>query len=621
MLSVLYDAGARVQELIDLTVGDYLTFLKDDPEVQVVACYVEGFQPLDGLRFFEAAAEITAGGRPVILYRAGRTAAGARATASHTASIAGDYAVTRQLAHGANVILADSVADTDHAQLMARAQGPQEPLGNVEVAGEIAAVGQDHASLGAHLKGGGQGLIDLDRQCVAKNGRSRLCPDQPGDTVGHAQRCGHPAIDVPPGDQMFAPLGRDGVGNARGGAKDLAQHLLKEENEHVQVHELRGFASDDLVSALGEAYAVSRGTRCQKFLFSLSLNPPPNERVDTATFEAAIERAEAKLGLAGHARAIVLHEKEGRRHAHAVWSRIDAETMTARPLPHSKLKLRDIARELYLEHGWTMPRGLMNSKERDWRNFTLAEWQQAKRAGHDPRVIKETTQQDLPEGFQRSEFLLKHGLLDMVGKPLPSVYSADLSEFVFAAGVKLMESMRPDLMYLSTTDYIQHKHAPGSEGANDFYAMMDSYFAQLDAAGAVIVLTADHGMNPKHTADGAPNVLYLQSALDDFLDGAVAIGLAFHFTIGETLNVLRVHTGSTLQQTGVQVKHVPRVCLTSWWAAKQKGYLPVGNRLFGEVIIDDQGVAAVVAEVFRHGAGDCPGRSHGRSAYGLPQER
>ena len=109
------------------------------------------------------------------------------------------------------------------------------------------------------------------------------------------------------------------------------------------------------------------------------------------------------------------------------------------------------------------------------------------------------------------------GLLELVGKPLPSVYSADLSEFVFAAGVKLMESMRPDLMYLSTTDYIQHKHAPGSDGANDFYAMMDGYFAELDAAGAVIVLTADHGMNPKHKADGAPNVLYLQSALDDFL--------------------------------------------------------------------------------------------------------
>ncbi len=114
------------------------------------------------------------------------------------------------------------------------------------------------------------------------------------------------------------------------------------------------------------------------------------------------------------------------------------------------------------------------------------------------------------------------GLLELVGKPVPNVYSADLSEFIFAAGVKLMETMRPDLMYLSTTDYVQHKHAPGSEGANDFYAMMDGYWAQLDAAGAVIVLTADHGMNAKHKADGSPDVLYLQSELDGFLGEGVA---------------------------------------------------------------------------------------------------
>ncbi|GER20493.1 phosphonoacetate hydrolase [Variovorax boronicumulans] len=105
-------------------------------------------------------------------------------------------------------------------------------------------------------------------------------------------------------------------------------------------------------------------------------------------------------------------------------------------------------------------------------------------------------------------------VLDMVGMPVPSVYSAELSEFVFAAGVKLMESRRPDLMYLSTTDYVQHKAAPGSPAANAFYQMMDGYLAQLDALGATIVLTADHGMNDKHGADGSPNVIYLQDVLD-----------------------------------------------------------------------------------------------------------
>ena len=105
-------------------------------------------------------------------------------------------------------------------------------------------------------------------------------------------------------------------------------------------------------------------------------------------------------------------------------------------------------------------------------------------------------------------------VLAFVGRPLPSVYSADLSEFVFAAGVRLLETRRPQFMYLSTTDYIQHKHAPGTPVANDFYAMIDRHLAAMDRLGAVIALTADHGMNGKHGADGQPQVIYLQDALD-----------------------------------------------------------------------------------------------------------
>ncbi|WP_417615834.1 phosphonoacetate hydrolase [Oceanisphaera sp.] len=108
-------------------------------------------------------------------------------------------------------------------------------------------------------------------------------------------------------------------------------------------------------------------------------------------------------------------------------------------------------------------------------------------------------------------------ILDRVGLPVPSVYSADLSEFVFAAGVELMRHERPDVMYLSTTDYIQHKHAPGTPEANAFYAMMDRYLAQLHELGAVIGVTADHGMKAKHSATGQPEVLYLQSELDTLL--------------------------------------------------------------------------------------------------------
>jgi phosphonoacetate hydrolase len=108
-------------------------------------------------------------------------------------------------------------------------------------------------------------------------------------------------------------------------------------------------------------------------------------------------------------------------------------------------------------------------------------------------------------------------ILGRVGMPVPSVYSAALSEFVFVAGVKLMERERPDLMYLSTTDYIQHKAAPGTPTANDFYAMMDRNLARLDDLGATIVLTADHGMNAKHGSDGQPNVIYLQDAIDGWI--------------------------------------------------------------------------------------------------------
>lgn len=113
-------------------------------------------------------------------------------------------------------------------------------------------------------------------------------------------------------------------------------------------------------------------------------------------------------------------------------------------------------------------------------------------------------------------------VLGLVGKPVPSVYSAELSEFVFAAGVKLMQTRRPDVMYLSTTDYVQHKHAPGTDGANTFYTMMDGYLAQLDAMGCVIALTADHGMNAKVAMDGTPDVIYLQDWFDAQLGASVA---------------------------------------------------------------------------------------------------
>jgi len=114
----------------------------------------------------------------------------------------------------------------------------------------------------------------------------------------------------------------------------------------------------------------------------------------------------------------------------------------------------------------------------------------------------------------------EHGIdmaSDWLGMPVPEVYSAGLSEFVFAAGVKLLKEWAPDVMYLSTTDYIQHKFAPDEQGAKDFYAMFDRYLGELDALGAAIVVTADHGMKPKHGDMGEPAVIYVQDLMDEWL--------------------------------------------------------------------------------------------------------
>ena len=124
-----------------------------------------------------------------------------------------------------------------------------------------------------------------------------------------------------------------------------------------------------------------------------------------------------------------------------------------------------------------------------------------------------------------SSTLTEHGqdaAADWLGMPQPDVYSAQLSEFVFAAGVKLMQEWSPDVMYLTTTDYIQHKYAPDDAEAKSFYRVFDTYLQQLDAMGAAIVVTADHGMKPKHLADGSPAVVYVQDLMDNWLGDAAA---------------------------------------------------------------------------------------------------
>ncbi|MFZ0371736.1 MAG: phosphonoacetate hydrolase [Xanthobacteraceae bacterium] len=112
----------------------------------------------------------------------------------------------------------------------------------------------------------------------------------------------------------------------------------------------------------------------------------------------------------------------------------------------------------------------------------------------------------------------------LVGRPQPDQYSADLSLFALDAGVAVMSSSRPDIMYLSTSDYVQHKHAPGEPEADAYHHAVDAVVAKLVALGATVAITADHGMNDKSKADGSPNVVYLEDELNSrFGSGAVRV--------------------------------------------------------------------------------------------------
>lgn len=119
--------------------------------------------------------------------------------------------------------------------------------------------------------------------------------------------------------------------------------------------------------------------------------------------------------------------------------------------------------------------------------------------------------------YARDANLAENGIENiegLVGRPQPDQYSADLSLFAMDAGVQLMSTVRPDLMYLSTSDYVQHKHAPGEPEADAYHSGIDASIAKLIGLGATVAVTADHGMNDKADADGVANVIYLEDELN-----------------------------------------------------------------------------------------------------------
>ncbi len=210
-------------------------------------------------------------------------------------------------------------------------------------------------------------------------------------------------------------------------------------------------------------------------------------------------------------------------------------------------------------------------------------------------------------------------VLSLVNMPVPSVYSAELSEFVFAAGVALMRTRRPDVMYLSTTDYIQHKHAPGTDGANQFYAMMDRYLGELDAMGCVIALTADHGMNAKVGMDGQPQVIYLQDWFDDWLGaGSARVILPItdpyvvhHGALGSFATVY-LPESTTAEQACTRLAQVPGLesVLTREQAAA-RFELPADR--IGDLVVVSERFTVLGTSQSRHDLSglDAPLRSHG----------
>ena len=216
----------------------------------------------------------------------------------------------------------------------------------------------------------------------------------------------------------------------------------------------------------------------------------------------------------------------------------------------------------------------------------------------------------------------ENGIVDvlaMTAMPRPSVYSAALSEFVFAAGLQLMQRQRPDVMYLSTTDYVQHKHAPGTDGANAFYTMMDGYMGKLDAMGCVIALTADHGMNAKVAMDGTPDVIYLQDWFDAWLGAAVARVIlpitdpyvVHHGALGSFATIY-LPANVDVEQARAKIASIRGVeCALTRAEAAERFELPADR--IGDLVVVSERFTVIGTSAAKHDLSglDVPLRSHG----------
>ncbi|HUB95868.1 MAG TPA: relaxase/mobilization nuclease domain-containing protein, partial [Stellaceae bacterium] len=198
-------------------------------------------------------------------------------------------------------------------------------------------------------------------------------------------------------------------GKSRAGAQQLARHLGNaEKNERVSLLETRGTVAQDLRGALVEMAAIAAGTRCEKSLYHAAMSPEPPHRLTPEQRSEAIDALEAKLGLTGHARVVVMHEKLGREHIHVVWSRIDLEKMRSVSDSHNYRKHEEVARALERRFGHDRVQGAHHERDgvaRPERTPSRAELQQQERTGITGKMVKvEVTAafraSDGPEAFR-----------------------------------------------------------------------------------------------------------------------------------------------------------------------------------------------------------------------------
>ncbi|WP_009965424.1 phosphonoacetate hydrolase [Verrucomicrobium spinosum] len=174
-----------------------------------------------------------------------------------------------------------------------------------------------------------------------------------------------------------------------------------------------------------------------------------------------------------------------------------------------------------------------------------------------------------------------HGIdeVESIVGPTPEIYSGDASLYVLKAGVVLLERGIADFLYLSTTDYMQHKHAPEEQEALDFYAGIDTELGRLVALGAVVGVTADHGMNAKQKADGTPNVIYLESELDAQFGGGFRVILPI-------TDPYVVHHGALGSFAQVHVPASVEVQAVQTWLLGRSGVTECHTRAVGAKLLE-----------------------------------